>query len=146
MAEKRAPSGIWETIQEQLKARGLDFESLCCDADMGPLRVVCVPSSIRESVEAMGGAARDQVVMVRVDTATAKALDSWVETGAVKSRSEAAALFIREGLKVREQELQDLKDALSDVENAKSRLRERAREILGTDDDVGDPETTIKED
>jgi len=74
---------------------------------------------------------RDQVVMVRVDEKTSQALDAWVETGAVKSRSEAAALFIREGLKMRADELERLRDALRDVESAKERLRQKAQELFG---------------
>jgi hypothetical protein len=69
--------------------------------------------------------------MVRVDEGTSKALDAWVETGAVRSRSEAAALFIREGLQVRADELEQLKDALNGVEEAKHRLREKARQVFG---------------
>jgi Arc/MetJ-type ribon-helix-helix transcriptional regulator len=72
--------------------------------------------------------------MVRVDAQTARTLDAWVETGAVKSRSEAAALFIREGLKVRVSELDRLKDALSGVEEAKDRLRREARDVFNLDD------------
>ena len=71
--------------------------------------------------------------MVRIDEETSQALDAWVETDAVKSRSEAAALFIHEGLKVRSQELDKLKDALGDLEKAKQRLRKQAREVLGED-------------
>ena len=51
----------------------------------------------------------------------------------VRSRSEAAALFIREGLKVRAEELERLRDALREVEDAKRRLREKARGVLGDD-------------
>ena len=69
--------------------------------------------------------------MVRVDDDTVNALDAWVEAGAVKSRSAAAALFIREGLKVRDPELQELKDALTDVDGARQRLREKAEAVLG---------------
>jgi hypothetical protein len=54
-----------------------------------------------------------------------------VETGAVKSRSEAAALFIKEGLKVRAKELEQLRGALKGVEEAKEKLRARAREVFG---------------
>ena len=124
---------LWDTIQERLKAEGLDLESLCCGPAIGALKLVCVPSSLSESVQAMGTAPRDQVLMVRVDEGTSRTLDSWVATGAVRSRSEAAAVFIREGLKVRAGELQELKDALSEVEAAKSRLRDKAREVLGRD-------------
>ena len=66
------------------------------------------------------------------DGARLPPLDAWVETGAVKSRSEAAALFIREGLGVRESELADLKEALEGVNEAKERLRSRASRVLGT--------------
>ncbi len=51
----------------------------------------------------------------------------------MKSRSAAAALFIREGLKVRDSELQELKDALTDVDRARERLREKAKDVLGAD-------------
>jgi Arc/MetJ-type ribon-helix-helix transcriptional regulator len=77
--------------------------------------------------------------MVRVDAETARTLDAWVETGAVKSRSEAAALFIREGLNVRASELDRLKDALSGVEEAKDRLRREARDVFNLDGDAGTP-------
>ena len=129
--------GFWESIYERLQAEGLDPESLCCGPVIGALKLVCVPSSLRDSVAEMGSHPRDQVVMVRVDGSTSSTLDSWVETGAVKSRSEAAAVFIREGLKVRAQELQELENALADVEAAKTRLRKKAREVLGREEDVG---------
>jgi len=132
---KKEDKGFWDTIQEKLKAEGLDMETLCCGPAVGALKFVCVPSSLRDSVDEMSESPRDQVVMVRVDAETASTLDSWLETGAVKSRSEAAAVFIREGLKVRAQELRELQDALSDVEAAKSRLREKARQVLGGDDE-----------
>ncbi len=65
-----------------------------------------------------------------VDEDTTKKLDAWVETGAFKSRSEAAALFIREGLKVHARELNELKDALEGVETARDNLKEKAREVF----------------
>ena len=133
MDQQKEEKGFWEVLQERLKEEGLDLESLCCGPAVGALKFVCVPSSLKESVEEMGAAPRDQVLMVRVAEETLGTLDAWVETGAVKSRSEAAAVFIREGLKVRDQELQELKEALSDVEQAKARLREKAKQVLGTD-------------
>ena len=76
--------------------------------------------------------------MVRVDEATLEALDAWVATGAVKSRSEAAALFIREGLELRADELEQLRDALREVQEAQDRLKAKAREIFGEEGEKGD--------
>ncbi len=135
-------SGLWEKIQPQLKARGIDvdfdigegFDFPCAGKEGGGgarVKVVCVAPDLKESVEEMGQTQRDQVVMVRVDESTLESLDAWVATGAVKSRSEAAALFIREGLKVRADELDRLRDALREVQEAQERLHARAREIFG---------------
>ncbi len=99
-------------------------------------KVVFLTPGLKDSVEEMGKTARDQVVMVRVDSETSEALDSWVQTGAVKSRSEAAALFIREGLNVRADELERLKGALNEVQAARERLRKQAREVFGEDAEV----------
>lgn len=104
------------------------------------VKVVCVAPGLKDSVEEMGKSPRDQVVMVRVDSTTSEALDSWVEAGAVKSRSEAAALFIREGLEVRADELERLRGALDDVEQARERLRRQARQVFGEEaETVTDP-------
>ncbi len=131
---------ILEKIQKGLAKAGVEVEltgsTAASAASAGEsagarVKVVCVPSGVRESVEEMNQTARDQVVMVRVDQETSEALDLWVETGAVKSRSEAAALFIREGLSVRADELERLREALRDVEAARARLREQAQQVFG---------------
>ena len=132
---------LWEKIQPQLKARGIDvdfdfgegFDFTCAGegGDGARVKVVCVAPDLKESVEEMGQTQRDQVVMVRVDESTLGDLDAWVATGAVKSRSEAAALFIREGLKVRADELDRLRDALREVREAQERLKQQAKEIFG---------------
>lgn len=93
---------FWEIVQAQLLKQGVDIQALCEEgADPSNIKVVCVAPDLTESMQELGKATRDQVVMVRLDKNTAKTLDAWVEAGVVKSRSEAAALFIREGLKVR---------------------------------------------
>ena len=121
---------ILELLSEQLRNQGIDLNTLCGgDSDM-PVKVVCIAPDLKDSVRELGESTRDQVVMVRIDESTRKSLDDWVETGAVRSRSEGAALFIREGLKVREEELDKLKGALKDVEAARQRLREKAKEVL----------------
>ena len=124
------PSPTFETAAKALRALGIDLEQLV--AGDGPrVKVVCVKPDLRASLDEMEGATRDQVVMVRIDEATSRALDGWVETGTLKSRSEAAAVFIREGLKVREKELAGLEQHLAEVEQARARLRKKAREVLG---------------
>lgn len=132
-SETKGRSDIWDRVKEQLHQYGIDLETLCCGAapESGKVKVVCVSPDMKSCVAEMDKVARDQVVMVRVDEQTSKALDCWVEAGAVKSRSEAAAVFIREGLRVRASELEQLRDALRDVEQARSRLRSKAREVLG---------------
>lgn len=128
---------IFEKIRSELDDSGLTIDfgdgRGCCGEEVegGRVKFVCVAPGLSDCVEELGRSPRDQVVMVRVDSDTSEALDAWVETGALKSRSEAAALFIREGLNVRADELNRLKGALEEVESARSRLRERAREVLG---------------
>lgn len=129
----QTPPDLGALILEELEKQGIGLDQLCGDAGDGPqVKVVCVAPTLRDSVERLGESARDQVVMVRIDEPTRKTLDAWVETGAVRSRSEAAALFIREGLGVRESELADLREALEGVNEARERLRKRASRVLGT--------------
>ncbi len=130
--DKDAQTGIWDSIREKLHKKGIDIDAMCA-REGGALRakVVCIAPDLMDSVSEMGQTARDQTVMVRVDEETSKTLDEWVETGSVKSRSEAAALFIREGLKVRASELEKMRDLIQEVDSAKERLREKAREVFG---------------
>lgn len=131
----QAKKGLAETILEQLRSQGVDLTSLACGDDCDtPMRVVCLTASVGDSLHEMGRSTRDHVIMVRVDSETAAKLDAWVGTGAMRSRSEAAALFIREGLKVRSAELAALKQAIDEVEEARGRLRKRVQEILGAEE------------
>jgi Arc/MetJ-type ribon-helix-helix transcriptional regulator len=128
-------SDTWQWIQSELRGKGIDIEALsCCAPDTSCLKVVCLPTGLGQSLEELGQEVRDQVVMVRVDEETRRKLDAWVASGAVKSRSEAAALFIREGLKVRASELDHLGEAIRNVEEAKERLRRKARDVFGDND------------
>jgi len=94
-------------------------------------KIFTITPDLGESVREMGESPRDHTVMVRVDEKTSKQLDAWVEIGAVKSRSEAAALFIREGLQGRADELAELEEALQKVEKAKQNLRDKAQTVFG---------------
>lgn len=143
-------SSLWSRIRAKLaengvyvafnSLEGVDLEDLGLGdledlvVDLGGLRhgikVVCVEPDLKASAEEMNETARDQVVMVRVDEDTRDRLDDWVKIGAVKSRSEAAALFIREGLGVRADELERLREALREVEAAQERLHAKAKEVF----------------
>ena len=131
--QKSDQRSIWDVVREQLRQQGIDVDACCDCADAAALKVVCVAPSLKDSVQELGRSLRDRVVMVRVDEETSQVIDAWVETGHVRSRSEAAALFIREGVKIRAAELDRLKEALREVEAAKARLREKAREVFGGD-------------
>ena len=131
------------TIAEMLKPLGYRTEQfgknhlgdkdvgLGGDGDLANCTVMCLAGDMKTTVAEMGRISRDQVVMVRIDEDTKSDLDDWVETGAVRSRSEAAALFIREGIKFRSRELDQLREALEDVGQAKQRLEEQARQVIG---------------
>jgi Arc/MetJ-type ribon-helix-helix transcriptional regulator len=125
-------SDVWNQVSRTLAEHGIDFRvGLGGDGDLAGCTVVCLAEDMKTTVAEMGRTSRDQVVMVRIDEDTKRDLDNWVESGAVKSRSEAAALFIREGIKVRSGELDQLREALEDVGEARQRLEELARQVIG---------------
>jgi Arc/MetJ-type ribon-helix-helix transcriptional regulator len=128
----RAKKDVWDLVRDKLKEKGLDLENLCCDETAGPgVKVVCLAPGLEESFQEMGKYPRGQTVMIRTDEDTSRALDAWVETGHFKSRSEAASLFLREGLKLRASELEKLTDALEQVKKAKERLHDKAGALFG---------------
>jgi fructose-1,6-bisphosphatase/sedoheptulose 1,7-bisphosphatase-like protein len=132
---------VWTQVSKVLGDHGIDFRiGMGGEGDLADCTVMCLAGDMRSTVAEMGRMSRDQVVMVRIDEDTKKALDDWVETGAVKSRSEAAALFMREGIKVRSGELEQLREALDDLGRAKQRLEEKARQVIGdqTESDTTD--------
>lgn len=119
-------AGFLELLAEKLGKIGVDFEAAYGD----DMKVICV-SNIAQSLKDLSEVAKDHVVMVRVDEDTLRRLDSWIEAGVVKSRSEAALLFIREGLQTRQSELDEMESALADLKAAKAKLHERAQSLFG---------------
>ncbi|MHA2061342.1 MAG: ribbon-helix-helix domain-containing protein [Candidatus Sifarchaeia archaeon] len=133
--EKKSASQLpegYESIVEKLHEKGIDLENLCCGTgeEANP-KVVCIEANLGECMQEMGQTTRGETIMVRIDEKNRKTLDAWVETGYFKSRSEAAALFISEGLKIRASELEKLNDALKQVKKAKETLRDKAKEVFG---------------
>jgi Arc/MetJ-type ribon-helix-helix transcriptional regulator len=130
------PRNILDRIQDQLEELGVRLD-LNKELELpNNVKFFGVGLGLKDSVKEMNESPRDQVVMVRVDGDTARTLDDWVESGALKSRSEAAALFIREGLKIHADELNELRSALDDLETARERVRRKAKEVFG-DTNVG---------
>ena len=123
---------LHKIIFKKLADSGIDIEEICgTDLESATTKMVCISSDMGETFQEISGKPRGETVMVRLDEETRETLDAWVDTDYFKSRSEAAALFIREGLKVRSAELEKLKEALSAVEKAKKDLHDKTRQILG---------------
>jgi len=129
----RASDDLWRAVRDVLDREGIDLDLVCQGKPEGQARVICVAASLGDGIQELARAARDQVVMLRVDRESVDALDAWVAAGVAKSRSEAAALFVREGLRLRAGELAALNESLAKVEEARRELRERAKQVLGSD-------------
>lgn len=120
------------SVLEGLKSAGIPLETVgSAQLGAGNVKVLCLSGKLSESMEALSEAPRDQVVMVRLNRQAVEDLDAWVETGALRSRSEAAALFIREGLALRASELDELRGPLEEFRAARRRLKSVAEEVLG---------------
>lgn len=88
---------------------------------------------INKATESIGKAiesalsARDHVVMVRVNDESLKKLDALVQSGIFKSRSEAAAFLISEGIKAQDVLFSRISERISEIERLRSELKEIVR-------------------
>ena len=69
-------------------------------------------------------AARDHVVMVRVNDDSLKSLDALVQTGIFKSRSEAAAFLISEGVKAQAALFERISERIKEIERLRTELKD----------------------
>jgi Arc/MetJ-type ribon-helix-helix transcriptional regulator len=67
--------------------------------------------------------ARDHVVMVRVNDESLRKLDSLVQSGIFKSRSEAAAFLISEGIKGQSALFGRIEEKTAEIEKLRSELK-----------------------
>jgi Arc/MetJ-type ribon-helix-helix transcriptional regulator len=67
--------------------------------------------------------ARDHVVMVRVNDDSLKSLDALVQTGIFKSRSEAAAFLISEGVKAQAPLFERISERIKEIERLRAELK-----------------------
>lgn len=85
---------------------------------------------INKATESIGKAidsalsARDHVVMVRVNDDSLKSLDSLVQTGIFKSRSEAAAFLISEGVKAQAPLFDRISERIKEIERLRTELKD----------------------
>ena len=68
--------------------------------------------------------ARDHVVMVRVNDDSLKSLDALVQTGIFKSRSEAAAFLISEGVKAQAPLFERISERIREIERLRTELKD----------------------
>lgn len=85
--------------------------------------------ALNKATESIGKAiesalsARDHVVMVRVNEDSLKSLDALVQTGIFKSRSEAAAFLISEGVKAQAALFERISERIKEIERLRAELK-----------------------
>jgi Arc/MetJ-type ribon-helix-helix transcriptional regulator len=85
--------------------------------------------ALNKATESIGKAiesalsARDHVVMVRVNDESLKSLDALVQSGIFKSRSEAAAFLISEGVKAQATLFERISQRIAEIERLRSELK-----------------------
>jgi Arc/MetJ-type ribon-helix-helix transcriptional regulator len=86
--------------------------------------------ALNKATESIGKAiesalsARDKVVMVRVNDDSLKSLDALVQTGIFKSRSEAAAFLISEGVKAQAPLFERIWERIKEIERLRAELKD----------------------
>lgn len=79
--------------------------------------------SIGKAIEA-ALVARDHVVVVRVNDDSLRSLDSLVQSGIFKSRSEAAAFLISEGVKAQAVLFERISERIKEIERLRAELKD----------------------
>src|SRR5436190_1799323 len=85
--------------------------------------------ALNKATESIGKAiesalsARDHVVMVRVNDDSLKSLDALVQSGIFKSRSEAAAFLISEGVKAQAVLFGRISERIAEIERLRAELK-----------------------
>ena len=79
--------------------------------------------SIGKAIEA-ALVARDHVVVVRVNDDSLRSLDALVQSGIFKSRSEAAAFLISEGVKAQAVLFERISERIKEIERLRAELKD----------------------
>jgi Arc/MetJ-type ribon-helix-helix transcriptional regulator len=81
-----------------------------------------VPEGVSKAVERAINV-RDTTVLIRLSDSSSDSLDTLVSAGVFKSRSEAAAFLIDEGIKAQAPLYQRIQDKLNEIERLRAELR-----------------------
>jgi hypothetical protein len=135
-----------ENKEPRKKRLSEGIEIILDEAKSAASQALSGAENIGESLkETLQGAlsARNNVVMVRLNKESLIKLDDLVESGIVRSRSEAAAFLIGEGVKARS----GLYDRISEKTAQIRKTKEELRDLLGGDDvDGDDPSSATSKD
>ncbi|MGE0131254.1 MAG: hypothetical protein AB7U82_24500 [Blastocatellales bacterium] len=81
-----------------------------------------VPDTVSKAVERAINV-RDTTVLIRLSDESSDKLDTLVSAGVFKSRAEAAAFLIEEGIKAQASLFQRIQDKLTEIEKLRAELR-----------------------
>lgn len=126
--EKRADSDdiIVRRIENEESKRFSDFDFASSVKDVAQKTGDVIKGATESIGKAIESAlsARDHVVMVRVNDDSLKKLEELVQSGIFKSRSEAAAFLIIEGVKAQEDLFNRIEDKITEIERLRNELRD----------------------
>ena len=80
---------------------------------------------------------RDNVVMVRVDEENLSRIDELVESGQFKSRSEATAFLISEGIKAKQEMFEKMAEKISQIQDLRTELEAMIAEDTKLSESIG---------
>ena len=123
MPEEKTKEKIEKKIEKKTEKKEKIMMAMCCPEGEDAEKIhESVLLKLGEGLEGRGN-----VVMTRLSDEDLKQIDALVEVEAFKSRSEAAAFFIKEGIQARKDLFQTV---MSTVEKIRE-LKEQAKKSLG---------------
>jgi Arc/MetJ-type ribon-helix-helix transcriptional regulator len=114
-------------MSEDEKEEDAECIAMCCPEEASELTKKVKKKVLLRLAEDLEG--RDNVVMTRLNDDDLKQIDALVEVEVFKSRSEAAAFFIKEGIRARKDLFQKVMPTVDKIRD----LKEEAKKSLSKD-------------
>ena len=124
-------------IADALEGLGEIDHAMRTGIETGREVAASVANTVKDSLKTVRET-RDSVVMVRLNKDSLQKIDELVDCQVTRSRSEAAALLINEGINARADLFNEVAEQAEIIRQARNRLRT----LLGTDDGDEDPGPT----